>query len=176
MRRASLGSSVKRFVSGEITEAELLTEVGEKGAGMLSSGMMAAVGQLAIPIPFVGAAIGGMIGYTLSSMFYNCALDAARGAELSREQLVRVRAIETAARDRIAIEQVQLDNFVSREIPQLQSETRNLLLIINSIDNGNMDTFSASINQYATLLGKNLQFQTMTEFDDFMKSDDSLSL
>lgn len=172
----SLGSSVKRFVSGEITEAELLTEVGEKGAGMLSSGMMAAVGQLAIPIPFVGAAIGGMIGYTLSSMFYNCALDAARGAELSREQLVRVRAIETAARDRIAIEQVQLDNFVSREIPQLQSETRNLLLIISSIDGGNMDTFAAGINQYATLLGKNLQFQTMTEFDDFMKSDDSLKL
>ena len=81
----SLGQSVKRYVTGEISEAELLTEVGEKGAGMLSSGMMAALGQLAIPIPFVGAAIGGMIGYSLSTLFYQSALDAATAAETSRE-------------------------------------------------------------------------------------------
>lgn len=170
----SLGSSVKRFVSGDITEAQLLTEVGEKGSGMLSSGMMAAVGQLAIPIPFVGAAIGGMIGYTLSSMFYKCALDAALGAELSREQLERVRAIETAARDRVSIEQAQLDEFVNREIPQLQSETHKLLSLVSEIEKSDMNTLAASINSYATLLGENLKFKTISEFDEFMISNDTL--
>lgn len=172
----SLGSSVKRYVTGEISEAQLLTEVGEKGAGMLSSGMMAALGQLAIPVPFVGAAIGGMIGYTLSSMFYQSALDAARGVELSREQLARVRVIEAAARERINLEQAQLDDFVRREIPQLQLETQQLLAIVSRADNGDVDVLAASINQYATLLGKQLQFQTMSEFDDFMNSDSPLVL
>ena len=172
----SLASSITRYVTGEISEAQLLSEVGEKGAGMLSSSMMAALGQLAIPVPFVGAAIGAMIGYTLSSLFYQSALDAARGAELSREQLAHTRVIEAAARDRIAHEQAQLDDFTRREIPQLQRETLHLFSIVNAADANSADVFAAAINQYATLLGKQLQFHSIDEFNDFMSSDSSLTL
>ncbi|MGL6241673.1 hypothetical protein [Pseudomonas sp.] len=172
----SLSSSIKRYATGEITEAQLLTEVGEKGAGMLSSSMMAALGQIAIPIPFVGAAIGGMIGYTLSSLFYQCALEAARGVELSRQQLAHIRALEAAARDRLAEEQAQLDEFTSREIPQLRHETKQLFSMVNTAGNGNINAFANAINQYATLLGKQLQFQSMDEFDNFMSSDSPLKL
>lgn len=170
----SLGSSINRFVTGEIDEAQLLTEVGEKGAGMLSSGMMAAVGQVAIPIPFVGAAIGGMIGYTLSSMFYQSALEASRGAKLSSEQLLQIRTIEEAARERIAHEQQQLEAFVSREIPQLRLETQFLLSSLANADHQDSEALSKSINHYAGLLGKSLQFQSMNEFETFMTSDDPL--
>lgn len=172
----SLGSSVKRYVTGEISEAQLLAELGEKGSGMLASSMMAAVGQVAIPIPFVGAAVGGMIGYTLSSLFYQAALDAARGAELSRVQLERTRAIQAAARDRIAVEQAALDEFTSREIPQLRRETQQLFSRINATGSVSTDEVAAAINEYATLLGKKLQFQTQDEFDSFMDSDSPLVL
>lgn len=172
----SLGSSVKRYVTGEISEAQLLAEVGEKGAGMLSGSMMAALGQLAIPIPFVGAAIGGMIGYTLSSLFYQSALDAARGVEASREVLERTRAIESAARARIAEEQAALDDFFCREIPELRQETQRLFAIVACADIGNADALASAINQYASLLGKQLQFESIHEFDDFMDSDEPLKL
>lgn len=171
----SLGSSVKRYVTGEISEAQLLTEVGEKGAGMLSASMMAAVGQLVIPVPFVGAAIGGMIGYTLSSLFYQSALDAAKGVEVSRELLQRTQAIQEAARIRIAEEQSRLDAFVCREIPQLQEATRQLFASLSTV-NQSADEFSAAINQFATLLGKQLEFQSMADFDDFMDSNRPLTL
>ena len=171
----SLGSSVKRYVTDEISEAQLLAEVGEKGAGMLSSGMMAALGQVAIPIPVVGAAIGGMIGYTLSSLFYQSALEAARGAELSREALQRTRAIEEAARARIAQEQAHVEAFVRKELPQLRQETQQLFSCLALPDQG-ADTIAAAINQYATLLGRQLEFQTIKEFEDFMKSDKPLIL
>ncbi len=167
----SLGGSVKRYVTGDITESQLLVEVGEKGAGMLSSAMMAALGQLAIPVPVVGAAIGGMIGYTLSSLFYQSALDAALGAELSRQQLERVRAIQAAARARIAEEQAALDAFTRREIPQLQKETQQLFALVNATDRCSADALAATVNRYAGLLGKKLQFQTLRDFDDFMNSD-----
>ncbi|QDX98812.1 hypothetical protein EGD00_19810 [Pectobacterium carotovorum subsp. carotovorum] len=171
----SLGSSIKRYVNDEISEAELLNEVGEKGAGMLSSGMMAAFGQVAIPIPVVGAVIGGMIGYTLSSMFYQSALEAARGAALSRERLQHISVIQTVARARIAKEQAMLDDFTRREIPQLRRETE---LLFKAVANSphDIDSLTSAINDYATLLGKKLQFQTMSEFEEFMDSDRSLTL
>lgn len=172
----SLGTSVKRYVDGEISEAQFLTEVGEKGSGILASSMMAAVGQIAIPIPVVGAVIGGMIGYTLSSMFYQHALEAALGAEHSHIDLERVRMIEAASRERIAAEQKQLDEFVRKEIPQLQHETQQLLSVIDSTQYSEVNTLSAILNQYATLLGKHLQFETRSEFDAFMSADLPLKL
>lgn len=171
----SLTRSIKRYVNDEITEAELLTEVGEKGAGMLSSGMMAALGQVVIPVPFVGAAIGGMIGYTLSSIFYQSALDAAKGAEMSRERLRRTKAIQEAARINIAEEQSRLDAFIGREMPQLQHETQKLFMAL-TVSNQCVDNISAVINEYATLLGKRLEFQSMNEFGNFMISDCTLSI
>ena len=166
----SLGSAIKRYVSGEINEAQLLNEVGEKGAGMLASGMMAALGQIAIPIPVVGAAIGGMIGYTLSSMFYQSALDAAKGAALSRERLQQIREIEESARNRIALEQSVLDEFAKRELPQLHKETERLF---NAVSNGsdNIDSLTYTLNSYASLMGKTLQFDTLSDFEAFMDSD-----
>lgn len=172
----SLGSSVKRYVSGDISEAQLLTEVGEKGAGMLSGSMMAALGQLAIPIPFVGAAIGGMIGYTISSLFYQSALDAARGAELSAQMLKRTQAIEKAAREHLASEQAQLDAFLAKELPELHRHTQVLGTLLNSNTNISADEMSAAINDFAELLGQKLQFQNMQEFEDFMLSSDTLKL
>lgn len=142
---------------------------------MLSAGMMAAIGQLAIPIPFLGAAVGGMIGYTLSSFFYQSALEASKSVEHSREVLKHTRYIQEAARIRIAKEQSDFDKFVCREIPQLQQATRQLFTSLN-LDNQSINTVVSAVNQYATLLGKQLEFQSIQEFDEFMSSDSPLIL
>ena len=172
---ASLSGSITRYVQGEISEADLLTEVGEKGAGMLSSSMMAAVGQLAIPIPVVGAVIGGMVGATLSSFFYQSALDAARGAQVSREVLERTRAIEGAARARMAQERATLQQFIDQELPQLRQETQQLLAVLDA-KTGSSDDFAAGINRYAELLGVKLAFNTQSEFNAFIASGQTLRL
>ncbi len=171
----SIGSSIKRYVSGEINEAELMLEVGEKGSGMLSGSMMAALGQIAIPIPFVGAAIGGMIGYTLSSFFYESALNAANDLKISREQLERITSIEKVAREQMLIEQTSLNDFIKTEIPALTKETSALFESISLI-NSSSEELAAAINNFAVLLGKNLEFTNMSEFEDFMNSDKPLSL
>lgn len=167
-----LGTSISRYTKGEITEFQMLTEVGEKGAGMLSGAMMAALVQLAIPVPFVGAAIGGMIGCTLSSLFYQSALDSARDVELSRENLKRCRAIQKAARANIAEEQAALDAFLQREIPELVKQTRELFIILDD-ESSDIDSLAVAINEYANLLGAQLQFNSLSEFKSFMNSDQS---
>lgn len=137
---------------------------------------MAALGQIAIPIPVVGAAIGGMIGYAMSSLFYQSALDAARGAELSAQMLKRTQAIEKAARDRLASEQAQLDAFFAKELPELHSRTQALGMLLSSNTNVSADDMSAAINDFAVLLGQKLQFQNMQDFEEFMLSSDTLKL
>ena len=172
----SLGSSIHCYVNNEITDAELLEDVGEKGAGMLSSGMYAALGQLVIPIPFVGAAVGGMIGYTLSSMFYQSALNAAKQADAAKANLARVREIEAAAREEIDRQRAALDEFMRKEFPELLRETEQLFAHIDAHGAGDVDTFAAAINRYAELLGAQLQFKNQMEFDRFMVSDEPLRL
>lgn len=172
----SLASSIKRYVNDEITEAQLLEEVGEKGAGMLSSSMYAALGQIVIPIPFVGAAVGGMIGYTLSSMFYQAALGAAKEADAAKANLVRVREIEAAARAEIDRQRAALGEFMRKEFPELQQETQQLFLHLDTVSGGDADSFAAAINRYAELLGAQLQFKSQMEFDGFMASNTPLRL
>lgn len=71
-----LGGLIHKYSKGEIDGVQFMEQAGERGIGLISSSAMATIGQIAIPIPVVGAVIGGMIGYTLSSMFYNEALSA----------------------------------------------------------------------------------------------------
>ncbi|WP_232728652.1 hypothetical protein [Helicobacter pylori] len=58
--------TIGRYFSGKIDEAELLKQLGKANTSLLSGGAMAVVGQVLIPIPVVGALIGGFVGTTLS--------------------------------------------------------------------------------------------------------------
>lgn len=172
----SLGSSVTSYVKGDISEAQFLADVGEKGTGMLSAGMMAALGQIAIPIPFVGAAIGGTVGYTLSSLFYHAALDAGSQADAAHARLSQAKEFETAARKRIALERAELESFMQQEFPELERETQQLFTLVENHESLGLDAFAAAINQYAELLGVQLEFKSLVEFDAFMASDQPLKL
>ncbi|GAA8652283.1 hypothetical protein HpBT333_05380 [Helicobacter pylori] len=58
-----------RYFSGKIDGAELCKQLGRTNTSLLSGGAMSVIGQLAIPIPVVGALIGGFVGAALSEVF-----------------------------------------------------------------------------------------------------------
>lgn len=166
----SASGSISRYINGEIDGEALAEELGEQGVGMLSSSMMAAIGQIALPIPFVGAAVGGMIGYTLSSMFYQSALETSREAKASHENYLRVRAICEAARENVLAQKVELQSFMDKEFSELCHETHQLFVFMENHEQ-NPAAFTQAINQYAQLLGAQLEFKSMTEFENFMQTD-----
>ena len=79
-----------RYLSGKIDETELLKQLGKANTTLVSSGAMAFAGQALIPIPVVGALIGGFVGAILSETFFNALLKAREEAKLARQRRIEI--------------------------------------------------------------------------------------
>ncbi|WP_120936043.1 hypothetical protein [Helicobacter pylori] len=78
------------YFRGKIDEAELLKQLGKANTTLISSGAMAVAGQALIPIPVVGALIGGLVGAVLSETCLNSLLKAREEAKLARQRRIEI--------------------------------------------------------------------------------------
>ncbi|OQY39446.1 MAG: hypothetical protein B6229_03750 [Spirochaetaceae bacterium 4572_7] len=171
------GKCVKRYISGEIDEVELFEELGETGTGMLASSLGATIGQIVIPVPIVGSIIGGMVGYTLNSIFYSEALNALKGAKLAEENYYRVKSICEAARLQIHEYKAQMCELFEVQFKESVIFYKDTFEKLNiSINNGDITLFEKTIITFSDRLGKELHYKTFSEFDDAMKSDESIKI
>ncbi|WP_229765710.1 hypothetical protein [Helicobacter pylori] len=76
------------YFRGEISSVECLEQLGKENTDFLSSIAMSGIGQSAIPIPVVGALIGGFVGAALSEVFFN-ALNSKK-VELARQKRIEI--------------------------------------------------------------------------------------
>ncbi len=95
-----------RYFSGKIDEAELCKQLGRTNTSLLSGGAMAVAGQALIPIPVVGALIGGFVGAALSEAFFN-ALNSKK-VELARQKRIE---IEKECRESIRLLEMYRNQF-----------------------------------------------------------------
>ncbi|EJC01565.1 hypothetical protein HPHPP3_0965 [Helicobacter pylori Hp P-3] len=79
-----------RYLSGKIDRTELLKQLGKANTTLVSSGAMAVAGQALIPIPVVGALIGGFVGAVLSETFFNAFLKAREEAKLAHQRRIEI--------------------------------------------------------------------------------------
>ncbi|WRF07764.1 hypothetical protein KVE11_03490 [Helicobacter pylori] len=78
------------YFRGKIDEAELLKQLGKANTTLISSGAMAVAGQALIPIPVVGALVGGFVGAILSETCFNAFLKAREEAKLARQRRIEI--------------------------------------------------------------------------------------
>ncbi len=95
-----------RYFSGKIDEVELCKQLGRTNTSLLSGGAMAFAGQALIPIPVVGALIGGFVGAVLSETFFN-ALNSKK-VELARQKRIE---IERECRESIKLLEMYRNQF-----------------------------------------------------------------
>ncbi|RKV08956.1 hypothetical protein [Helicobacter pylori] len=79
-----------RYFSGKIDKTELLKQLGKANTTLISSGAMAVAGQALIPIPVVGALVGGFVGAILSETCLNALLKAREEAKLARQRRIEI--------------------------------------------------------------------------------------
>ncbi|MCQ2821793.1 hypothetical protein JT229_00210 [Helicobacter pylori] len=97
-----------RYLSGKIDKTELLKQLGKANATLVSSGAMAVAGQALIPIPVVGALVGGFVGAALSETFFNAFLKAREEIKLARQRRIE---IEKECREIIKLLEIYQNQF-----------------------------------------------------------------
>ena len=167
-----VGKSLKRWLDGEITGTEFLREVGQKGTGVIVSGVFATLGT-AVAGP-IGTAIGSAVGYFATNLLYGSVMQAFEEAELSRK---RYEAIHAFCEESIKEMEIQRQEF-ERNVAQFLSERqqvidRSLKDFEASMQMNDMTGVSAALNEIAMEFGGELQFKNRDEFDKFMLDDDS---
>ncbi len=97
-----------RYISGKIDGKELLEQLGKANTTLISSGAMAVAGQALIPIPVVGALIGGFVGAVLSETCLNALLKAREEAKLACQRCIE---IEKECRELIKLLEIYQNQF-----------------------------------------------------------------
>lgn len=177
-----IGKSFKDFLNGDITKAELLRQIGEKGSAACLSSVYASVGAVAGSVAgpigtFVGAAIGSMVGYVASSMLYGSVLQA-----FEAEEAARVRAEQTHAFCEAAIRRMKAERAEFERQAEILFQKREAAFAAGfrqmeaALLDDDFDRFSSGLNEFANSFGQKLQFTTFEEFDTFMQSDEAFDL
>ena len=161
--------TLKRYGDGDINGTQCLTELGEQGTGMLAAGVGASVGQAIIPIPVLGGLVGGMMGYAMSSAYYNGLVTALNEAQLAHEERLR---IEAECKECIAaLREYRLDiELATRNYLQDNIEVFNnaFLAMGEAYHTGDVDLYIAGANSITRQLGGRSLFESKQEFDKLM--------
>lgn len=166
----STGKSIKKYTVGEINEAELAQEIGLSVTGMMSSSMFAAIGQVAIPIPVLGALIGGMVGYALTNTVYQSFFDVLKDAKLSNERRLLIEMQCEAARLLSKEYELKIKELFAYRIQELEKYSNDMF---DSLDSPDIDSkeFCLRMNRFAEDLGTKLSINSMADLDEAMFSD-----
>ncbi|MDU9728729.1 hypothetical protein RGC45_06620, partial [Helicobacter pylori] len=97
-----------RYFSGKIDGTELRKQLVKANTTLVSSGAMAVAGQALIPIPVVGALVGGFVGAILSETCFNAFLKAREEAKLARQRRIE---IEKECREIIKLLEIYQNQF-----------------------------------------------------------------
>ena len=168
---------MKRYFDGEIDGVECLEELGQEGAGMISSSMFAVVGQALIPVPVLGGLIGGMVGYAFASSAYGVLTDALKDEKLAREERIQ---IEQACEEHIKLireYRAEMEKLISEYLAESMDVFRESFSgIKNALAIGDVDWFIDSANSITEQFGGKTSFSNMDEFDSMMLNGSTFKL
>ena len=120
-------------------------------------------------MPGIDTAVGSMVGYMVSSMLYDSCLQILVEADLAYDNYMRTKELCTAACAAMEQQRKEFETQVQDLISNRQVAIDNsLFAIMNSIDSSDTDSLSAALSNLADSFGRDLQFKTLNEFDDFM--------
>lgn len=170
-----VGKSVQRYLKGELTPEQLIDELGEKGTSMASSISCGIVGTeigLVVGGPagmFVGGIVGNMVGYLIGSTVYRNVQDYFNKIGNYEANIARYNQMA----EQIAIYRENLE----KELDEINVQNRNIIKkafesMAESIINDDSEKFTESLDQVCNVYGKNVQFKTQTEFEEFWNNPD----
>lgn len=110
----AVGGTLLQYGQGKITTAECIIQLGNTGCAAVWTGYAAAAGQVLIPIPFVGAMVGSLVGGALYGTIAGQFMAAAAEARAAREQYEAVARITAENIARLRKERAEFQAVCTR--------------------------------------------------------------
>ncbi len=170
-----LGKTLKSYFSGEIDGTKCLNEIGEKGYGMINSALFTAIGQMVIPVPVLGALVGSMVGYALSSASYKILTDSLNEAKRAREERIRIERECAEMKKTLEECRLRLEEKIDKYLQEKREFfCRTFSEIKQALDIGDVDGYIDSMNKITESFGKKPLYRNMDEFNQLMESDEPI--
>lgn len=164
-----VGKTMTSFVRGDIDGIKCLEQLGEKGTAQIASIMFATAGQIAIPIPVVGAAIGSTIGYALSSACYTQLMNSLKEAKLARERRIQIEKECEQISAMMKEFKREMNEFFSNKLSiQLDIFNKANDEMMEALKSNDINSFINANNTIQESLGYKTQFSSFAQFDKFM--------
>ena len=165
------------YLKGDISKEKLFEKVSHTSVTTTSAFYYAGLGQVAIPIPVVGALVGASVGYFVGNMLHQSGLIALGDSQIVREAKERREAVQTFCKTlvpEIKKSRIQLEQYIRKYFSDRKEEFEQAFnMLDNSLIEWDPDKFVAGLERINNQFGASLQFKTFDEFDEFMKSDET---
>jgi len=119
--------SLGRLCDGEITINEFFLGIGKNGTSLLASVQGAVIGQLLIPVPVVGALVGGLVSTLLCEVIYDYSI----GMRMSNTEIDAF--CNQLNREIVLLKEYQA-RLLSLDIDRFKRETKNYTIIADYLD------------------------------------------
>lgn len=166
------GGTLLQYGQGKITAAECITQLGNTGCAAVWTGYAAAAGQFLIPIPFVGAMVGSLVGGALYGTFAGRFMAAAAEAREARERYETIARITAENIARLREERASFQAACTRlfqERGRAIQEGYDQFVLADL--EGDFDQMAAGLNRIAGAFGQDLGIHSQEEFENLMEDD-----
>ena len=174
---ALTGGTLKSYFNGEISTQECILRLGETGVNAVVTGEAMVIGQTLIPIPFVGAAIGALVGSALSDKYCGEITQALQKKELEHQERLYLQEEYRRAAEQARAFRQELEIYLESYFQDCRSCFDEALSDIRlSFQSGNADGMIQGANKVTRKLGGTVHYETVAEFQDYLMSNSTDTL
>ena len=177
------GTSMIKYLNGDITEAQLVDELGEKGSGLAASFFVGAEGASigAIIGTFVGGPVGtavgagvgelvgNMVGYIIGTQCYRTIQEYSSKFAIDSEEYRRLEKMYNDLAEQIKAYRIALEaTFQELHYQQQKEISEAFQEMMDGILNNDTDRINHSLQRVCIQYGVEVEFDNCDDFDDFM--------
>lgn len=167
------GDSLSRWANNEISEQELILELGEKGVSTVATGQAILIGQVLIPIPVLGGVIGAMIGSTLASQYCQSIIQTLQQHQIEEEERRQLIECHKQATQELRRYQAELEEYLQDYFSEYRYCFEDAIgEIQQGLASGDSLSMISGANRITQKLGGKVNYNTLDEFDTYFDSDE----
>lgn len=168
------GDTLLKYSKGEIDSKECICELGKDGVNIGITGASMTIGQALIPIPYIGAAVGAMVGSALAGGVCRSLSESVARMKMAQEEYERVKATTELAIHRMKSEQEAFERITSQLFAERAVAINDgFEKIYKALNDDNTHDMEQGLTQIARSFGREVELYSVEEVDAIMRDKNS---